>query len=169
MPSCAVASDLAGPRPSDHLGRLPSCGVHPPTSMRPTSEPRRALSRMSAGRGGRCTRADGRTRAGCLHRRCPSIRSSRWTRLPRPRHRSTSAPERSSTSSVRAGSSTIPKERAIRERFGFSAARYHQLLNRVLEQPEALAYDPMLVRRLHRVRDARRRRRVARSARASAL
>ncbi len=55
----------------------------------------------------------------------------------------------------------VPKERAIRERFGFSATRYHQLLGRLLEQPEALAYDPMLVRRLHRVRDARRRRRVA--------
>ena len=56
---------------------------------------------------------------------------------------------------------TIPKQRAIRERFGFSAARYHQLLNRAIESPEALAYDPMLVRRLIRVRDARRRRRVA--------
>jgi hypothetical protein len=55
----------------------------------------------------------------------------------------------------------IAKERAIRECFGFSAARYHQLLNRVLETPEALAYDPMLVRRLRRVREARRRRRVA--------
>lgn len=55
----------------------------------------------------------------------------------------------------------VPKERAIRERFGFSATRYHQLLGRVLELPDALAYDPMLVRRLHRVRDARRRRRVA--------
>jgi hypothetical protein len=55
----------------------------------------------------------------------------------------------------------MPKERAIRERFGFSPARYHQLLNRVLERPEALAYDPMLVRRLLRVRDVRRRRRVA--------
>lgn len=55
----------------------------------------------------------------------------------------------------------IPKERAIRERFGFSAARYHQLLGRALEMPQALEYDPMLVRRLHRVRDARRRRRVA--------
>jgi hypothetical protein len=54
-----------------------------------------------------------------------------------------------------------PKERAIRERFGFSAARYHQLLGRALEMPEALEYDPMLVRRLLRVRDARRRRRVA--------
>jgi hypothetical protein len=56
---------------------------------------------------------------------------------------------------------TIAKERAIRERFGFSAARYHQLLNRLLETQQALAYDPMLVRRLRRVREVRRRRRVA--------
>ena len=55
----------------------------------------------------------------------------------------------------------VPKERAIRERFGFSPARYHQLLNRLIDQPEALAYDPMLVRRLLRVREVRRRRRVA--------
>lgn len=55
----------------------------------------------------------------------------------------------------------IPKARAIRERFGFSAARYHQLLTRTIDRPEALAYDPMLVRRLRRVREARRRRRVA--------
>ena len=53
------------------------------------------------------------------------------------------------------------KERAIRERFGFSPARYHQLLNRLIQRPEALAHDPMLVRRLRRVREARRRRRVA--------
>ena len=56
----------------------------------------------------------------------------------------------------------MPKERAIRERFGFSATRYHQLLNRAIEAPAALAYDPMLVRRLQRVREARRQRRVAR-------
>jgi hypothetical protein len=55
----------------------------------------------------------------------------------------------------------IPKERAIRERFGFSAARYHQVLNRAIESPEALAYDPMLVRRLQRIRETRRRRRIA--------
>jgi hypothetical protein len=54
-----------------------------------------------------------------------------------------------------------PKERAIRERFGFSAARYYQLLNRVIDHPEALAHDPMLVRRLRRLRELRRRRRVA--------
>ena len=39
--------------------------------------------------------------------------------------------------------------------------RYHQLLNAGLDDPKALAYDPMLVRRLRRVREARRRRRVA--------
>ncbi len=55
----------------------------------------------------------------------------------------------------------VAKERAIRERFGFSAARYHQLLNRAIDMPGALAYDPMLVRRLRRVREARRRRRIA--------
>jgi hypothetical protein len=55
----------------------------------------------------------------------------------------------------------VTKERAIRERFGFSPARYHQLLNRIVETPAALVYDPMLVRRLRRVRDARRRKRNA--------
>jgi hypothetical protein len=39
----------------------------------------------------------------------------------------------------------VPKERAIRERFGFSAARYHQLLHRIVDGPHALEYDPMLV------------------------
>ena len=56
---------------------------------------------------------------------------------------------------------TITKARAIRERFGFSPGRYHQLLHRVIDRPEALEYDPMLVRRLRRVRDARRRARTA--------
>ena len=49
----------------------------------------------------------------------------------------------------------------MRERFGFSAARYQQLLNRAIDLPDALAYDPMLVRRLCRLREQRRRRRVA--------
>jgi len=56
---------------------------------------------------------------------------------------------------------TVPKKRAIRERFGFSPSRYHQILHRVIDRPEALAYDPMLVRRLRRVRDVRRRSRTA--------
>lgn len=55
----------------------------------------------------------------------------------------------------------VAKQRAIRERFGFSATRYHQLLHRAIDRSEALAYDPMLVRRLRRLRDERRRRRVA--------
>ena len=53
------------------------------------------------------------------------------------------------------------KERAIRERFGLSATRYHQLLHRIIDTPAALAYDPMLVRRLRRIRELRRRRRTA--------
>lgn len=54
------------------------------------------------------------------------------------------------------------KELAIRERFGLSAARYYQLLNQLIDSPEALRYDPMLVRRLRRVRTDRRRQRFAR-------
>lgn len=55
-----------------------------------------------------------------------------------------------------------PKVRLIRERLGLSPTRYHQLLMRAIDLPEALAYDPMLVRRLRRLREARRRTRVAR-------
>lgn len=47
--------------------------------------------------------------------------------------------------------------------FGLSTARYYQVLNTVLELPAALAFDPMLVKRLQRIRDART---AARSARA---
>ena len=54
-----------------------------------------------------------------------------------------------------------PKERAIRERLEISPARYHQLLNGLIDRPDALAYDPMLVRRLRRLRENRRRKRYA--------
>lgn len=47
------------------------------------------------------------------------------------------------------------KEQAIRDQFGLSAARYYQVLGRVIESPSALVHDPMLVRRLQRVRAAR--------------
>jgi hypothetical protein len=57
---------------------------------------------------------------------------------------------------------SLRKERAIRARFGLSAARYYQLLNRLIDRPEALEYDPMLVQRLRRLREARRRKRFAR-------
>ncbi|MCJ7832247.1 MAG: DUF3263 domain-containing protein [Actinobacteria bacterium] len=53
------------------------------------------------------------------------------------------------------------KDRAIRQGLGMSSARYHQALNRLIERPEALRYDPMVVRRLRRLREARRRKRAA--------
>jgi len=49
-----------------------------------------------------------------------------------------------------------PKEAAIKERFGVSGARYYQLLHGLLEDPDALAYDPMVIKRLRRMRDRRR-------------
>lgn len=54
------------------------------------------------------------------------------------------------------------KEEAIRLRFGISAARYYQLLNALIDTPAALVHDPMLVRRLQRMRDARMAARAAR-------
>jgi len=56
----------------------------------------------------------------------------------------------------------VPKERAVRARFGLSPARYYQLLNRLIDRPEALEYDPMLVQRLRRLREVRRSKRFAR-------
>ncbi len=53
------------------------------------------------------------------------------------------------------------KEEAIRERLGISAARYYRLLDRVIDTPEALRRDPLLVKRLRRRRTERRRRRLA--------
>ena len=47
------------------------------------------------------------------------------------------------------------KEQAIRDQFGLSSARYYQVLGRVIESPAALVHDPLLVRRLQRVRAAR--------------
>ncbi|HEX2312214.1 MAG TPA: DUF3263 domain-containing protein [Thermomonospora sp.] len=54
------------------------------------------------------------------------------------------------------------KEQAIRERFDMSATRYYQLLNILLDRPEALEHDPMLVKRLRRMRTERQRQRAAR-------
>lgn len=49
-----------------------------------------------------------------------------------------------------------PKELAIRDRFGLSPTRYYQLLNDMLESADAEGYDPLVVRRLRRLRDRRR-------------
>lgn len=47
------------------------------------------------------------------------------------------------------------KEQAIREEFGLSAARYYQLLGALIDRPAALTHDPMLVKRLLRLRETR--------------
>jgi Protein of unknown function (DUF3263) len=54
------------------------------------------------------------------------------------------------------------KEQAVRDLFEMSATRYYQVLNALLDRPEALAADPMLVKRLRRLRAARARARSAR-------
>ncbi|MEV0356549.1 DUF3263 domain-containing protein [Nocardia sp. NPDC050697] len=54
------------------------------------------------------------------------------------------------------------KEEAIRELFGMSPTRYYQVLNAVVDRPEALAADPMLVKRLRRLRASRQKARAAR-------
>lgn len=47
------------------------------------------------------------------------------------------------------------KEQAIRDSFELSATRYYQLLNALLDNPAALAHDPVLVGRLRRLRGSR--------------
>lgn len=54
------------------------------------------------------------------------------------------------------------KEQAVRELFDMSATRYYQVLNALIDTPEALAFDPMLVKRLRRMRAQRQRTRSAR-------
>jgi hypothetical protein len=54
------------------------------------------------------------------------------------------------------------KEQAVRDLFDMSATRYYQVLNALLDRPEALVADPMLVKRLRRLRAARQRARSAR-------
>ncbi|GAC47797.1 DUF3263 domain-containing protein [Gordonia aichiensis] len=54
------------------------------------------------------------------------------------------------------------KEEAIKELFGLSATRYYQVLNALVDRPEALAADPMLVKRLRRLRASRQKARAAR-------
>ncbi|WP_030191250.1 DUF3263 domain-containing protein [Streptomyces violaceorubidus] len=48
------------------------------------------------------------------------------------------------------------KERAVREELGLAPVRYYQLLNALLDDPRALAADPVTINRLRRVRDSRR-------------
>lgn len=54
------------------------------------------------------------------------------------------------------------KETAVREKFDMSSTRYYQVLNALIDRPEALESDPLLVRRLRRLRSQRQRARSAR-------
>ena len=56
------------------------------------------------------------------------------------------------------------KEEAIRAELSLAPARYYQLIGRVLDQPDAAAYDAMLVHRLRRLRETRERERASRAA-----
>ena len=54
------------------------------------------------------------------------------------------------------------KEQAIRELFDMSSTRYYQVLNALIDRTDALEFDPMLVKRLRRMRASRQRARSAR-------
>lgn len=54
------------------------------------------------------------------------------------------------------------KEQAIRDQFGMSATRYYQVLNALIDRSDALEFDPLLVKRLRRLRSSRQRARAAR-------
>ena len=54
------------------------------------------------------------------------------------------------------------KEQAVRDLFDMSATRYYQVLNALIDNPLALQTDPMLIKRLHRLRASRQRARSAR-------
>ncbi|MEU4470870.1 DUF3263 domain-containing protein [Micromonospora sp. NPDC023888] len=51
------------------------------------------------------------------------------------------------------------KEQAVRDTFGVSSTRYYQLLNGLLDNPAALAAEPLLIGRLRRLRSSRARNR----------
>lgn len=52
------------------------------------------------------------------------------------------------------------RDPAIRARFSCSTEEYYQELNQVLDHPDALSVDPLVVRRLRRQRERRRRARL---------
>ena len=53
------------------------------------------------------------------------------------------------------------KEATIHARFGWTLTRYYQVLNELIDRPEALAADPVTVNRLRRLREKRQRKRSA--------
>ena len=63
---------------------------------------------------------------------------------------------------ARWGGHNARKEEAVRTELQLTPARYYQLLGRLLDTADALEYDPVLVHRLRRLRDTRRRERAVR-------
>jgi hypothetical protein len=59
-------------------------------------------------------------------------------------------------------SEDVSKESIIRERFELSTTRYYELLGELIDSDEAYAHDPLVIRRLRRLRDRRRRARFER-------
>ncbi len=55
------------------------------------------------------------------------------------------------------------KEDAVRELFSMSSTEYYQVLNSIIDRHEALEHDPMLVKRLRRMRASRQRGRAVRA------
>jgi hypothetical protein len=58
--------------------------------------------------------------------------------------------------------SAVAKDRAARDRFGLTASDYYRTLSQLIDRGEALEHDPLLVRRLRRLRATRRRERASR-------
>jgi hypothetical protein len=56
---------------------------------------------------------------------------------------------------ARAWQQSARKVEAIRDEFGISATRYYRILGELIDSPAALRHDPMLVKRLQRMRSAR--------------
>ena len=54
---------------------------------------------------------------------------------------------------------TLPgtKDALVREHLGMSLSTYRKVLGGLLDDPDALAHDPLVVRRLRRLRERRRR------------
>jgi uncharacterized protein DUF3263 len=52
------------------------------------------------------------------------------------------------------------KDVLIEQRLELTSARYYQLLNELLDRADALEHDPLLVKRLRRLRDRKRRARL---------
>ena len=57
---------------------------------------------------------------------------------------------------------TVPDPYYVTSLFDLSPTRYYQLLNQLIDSEDALAHDPMLIKRLRRQRDCRQRSRSAR-------